>query len=410
MKTELVNGLLTLNVDMVATLTIAVLLLLFGYFLRKKISFFERFCIPAPVIGGLIFAIIALILKQGNIMTIKMDTVFQSPFMIAFFTTVGLGGSLSLLKKGGVPLIIYWLLCGILAVSQNTIGVVFAKLTGIHPVLGVMAGAVSMEGGHGAAAAFGPTAEAMGVAGATTVAIAAATFGLISGGLIGGPLAKYLIDKYNLKPKSAGSHNIESFEEAVGATNKTHITTNMVMIHMAVITVCMTIGAMVSGWFSTATGFSLPGYVGAMFIAVIFRNINDRLHIVNLDYYTIDLMGNVSLGIFLSMALMTLKLWELLGLAVPLFIILAAQVVFILLYTVFVVFRMLGKDYDAAVMAAGMAGHGLGATPNAIANMSAVTEKYGPSAKAFLIVPLVGAVLIDLIGLPNIVWFMNLFK
>lgn len=410
MKTEVVKGLLTLNVDMVATLAIAILLLLFGYFLRKKVSFFERFCIPAPVIGGLIFAIVALMLKQGNIMAIKMDTVFQSPFMIAFFTTVGLGGSFGLLKKGGVPLIIYWLLCGILAVSQNIIGVVFAKLTGIHPILGVLAGAVAMEGGHGAAAAFGKTAESMGVTGASTVAIAAATFGLICGGLIGGPIAKFLIDKYNLKPGTADKYGAGSFEEVVGATENTKITTNMVMVHMAVITVCMTIGAMASAWFSKATGLSLPGYVGAMFVAVAFRNINDKLHIVKLDYYTVDLMGNVSLGIFLSMALMTLKLWELMDLAVPLFIILVAQVTFMLLYTIFVVFRMLGKDFDAAVMASGMAGHGLGATPNAIANMGAVTEKYGPSPKAFLIVPLVGAFLIDLIGLPNIVWFMNFFK
>lgn len=410
MKTEFVQGLLTLKVDMIASLAIAILLLLFGNFLRKKVTFFTRFCIPAPVIGGLIFSMFVFMLKQGNVISISMDTTFQSPFMIAFFTTVGLGGSFGLLKKGGVPLIIYWILCGIMAIAQNVIGVFFANLTGIHPVLGVMAGAVSMEGGHGAAAAFGPTAEAMGVTGATTVAVAAATFGLISGGLIGGPIAKYLIDKYRLSPYSDDKYDMGSFEEAVGANEKTKITTNLVMTHMAVITVCMTVGSIASTWFSDTTGLSLPGYVGAMFIAVIFRNINDKINLVKLDYYTIDLMSNVSLGIFLSMALMTLKLWELSGLAGPLLVILMAQVVFIILYTIFIVFRFLGKDFDAAVMAAGMAGHGLGATPNAMANMGSVTEKYGPSPKAFLIVPLVGAFLIDLIGIPNIVWFMNMFK
>ncbi|MGH4117227.1 sodium/glutamate symporter [Clostridium sp.] len=410
MKTELIEGLLTLKVDMVATLATAVLILLFGYYLITKVSFFKKFCIPAPVIGGLLFSILALILKQSGIITISMDTTFQSPFMIAFFTTVGLGASFKLLKKGGTCLIIYWLLCGVLAISQSVIGVVFAKITGVHPMFGIMAGTVSMEGGHGGAAAFGKTAEAMGFTGSTTIAIAAATFGLICGGLIGGPIAKHLIDKYKLKPSTSNKYDAKSFEDTVGVSENTKITTTIVMTHMAIITVCMTIGSIGSVWFSSITGFSLPGYVGAMFVAVAFRNINDKLKIVNLDYYTIDLMGNVSLGIFLSMALMTLKLWELVGLAGPLLIIVSIQVVFVILYTVFVVFKFLGKDFDAAVMAAGMAGHGLGATPNAIANMGAVTEKYGPSPKAFLIVPLVGAFLIDLIGIPTIVFFMNLFK
>ncbi|MGV8981635.1 sodium/glutamate symporter [Clostridium sp.] len=410
MKTELVKGLFTLKVDMVATLATAILLLLLGYWLIKKVSFFRKFCIPAPVIGGLLFSILTLVLKQSGLITISMDTTFQSPFMIAFFTTIGLGASFKLLKKGGKCLIVYWLLCGILAITQNVIGVVFAKITGIHPMFGIMAGAVSMEGGHGAAAAFGKTAEAMGITGSTTVAIAAATFGLISGGLIGGPIAKHLIDKYKLKPSTSNEYDVKSFENVVGDTGNTKITTTMVMTHMAIITVCMTIGSIGSGWFSTVTGLSLPGYVGAMFVAVAFRNINDKMHIAKLDYYTVDLMGSVSLGIFLSMALMTLKLWELVGLAGPLLIIVSAQVVFIIFYTIFVVFKFLGKDFDAAVMAAGMAGHGLGATPNAIANMGAVTEKYGQSAKAFLIVPLVGAFLIDLIGIPTIVLFMNFFK
>ncbi|SFB02393.1 sodium/glutamate symporter [Clostridium frigidicarnis] len=410
MKTELVDGLLTLKVDMVATLAIAILLLLLGYFLIKKINFFRKFCIPAPVIGGLLFSIFAFVLKQSGIITISMDTTFQSPFMIAFFTTIGLGASFKLLKKGGKCLIIYWILCGILAISQNVVGVIFAKITGIHPMFGIMAGSVSMEGGHAGAAAFGKTAEAMGVSGSTTVAIAAATFGLIFGGIIGGPIAKYLIDKYKLKPTTTDKYDVESFENVVSDTENTRITTNVVMTHMAVITVCMTIGAIASEWFSEATGLSLPGYVGAMFVAVVFRNINDKKHITKLDYYTIDLMGNTSLGIFLSMALMTLKLWELTGLAGPLLIIVIAQVVFMILYAIFVVFKFIGKDFDAAVMAAGMAGHGLGAAPNAIANMGAVTEKYGPSPKSFLIVPLVGAFLIDLIGIPTIVFFMNFFK
>lgn len=410
MKTEIINGLLTLKVDMIATLALALLLLFLGSFLRKRINFFERFCIPAPVIGGLLFSILALILKQSNIIIISMDTTFQSPFMIAFFTTVGLGASFGLVKKGGKPLIIYWILCSILAVAQNAIGVATAKLVGIHPVLGVMMGAVSMEGGHGAAAAFGPMAEGLGVASATTVAVAAATFGLISGGLIGGPIAKHLIDKYNLKPTEVEELEGQSYREAAGISEKANITSTAFLLQLMVITVCMTIGAMASSWITKKTGAALPGYVGAMFTAVIFRNINDKFKLVKLDLYTIDLIGDVSLGIFLSMALMTLKLWELANLAGPMVVVLMSQVIFMLIYTIFIVFKALGQDFDAAVMASGMAGHGLGATPNAIANMGAVTEKYGPSTKAFLIVPLVGAFLIDLIGIPNIVWFINFFK
>ncbi|KAJ50461.1 ESS family glutamate:Na+ symporter [Clostridium tetanomorphum] len=409
MKTEIIKGVLTLKIDMVSTLTLALLLLFLGNYLRKKVNFFERFCIPAPVIGGLLFSILALILKQSNIITISMDTTFQSPFMIVFFTTIGLGGSFGLVKKGGRLLLIYWLLCCILAVMQNVIGVSMAKLTGLHPLLGVLMGAVSMEGGHGAAAAFGPTVEGLGVSGATTVAVAAATFGLISGGLIGGPIAKHLIDRYNLKPTEESELESESYREIAGISEKASVTSHIFLIQLAVISVCMTIGSIACAWIAK-TGTVLPGYVGAMFTAVIFRNINDKLKLVKLDFYTIDLIGDVALGIFLSMALMTLKLWELASLAGPMLIVVISQVVFISLYTIFVVFRLLGKNFDAAVMAAGMAGHGLGATPNAIANMSAVTEKYGPSTKAFLIVPLVGAFLIDLVGIPNIVYFINIFK
>ncbi|WP_125152777.1 sodium/glutamate symporter [Clostridium rectalis] len=409
MKTEIIEGILTLKVDMVSTLTLAILLLFLGNFLKKKVKFFEKFCIPAPVIGGLLFSIVALILKQSNVVNISMDITLQSPFMLVFFTTIGLGGSFALVKKGGVPLIIYWLLCCILAIMQNIIGVVAAKAVNLHPLLGVMMGSVSMEGGHGAAAAFGPVAEGLGIEGATTVAIAAATFGLISGGLIGGPIAKMLIDKYDLTPNEESKEKSKSYKEVAGIKDIGKVTSQMFLIQLAVISVCMSIGSLICDWIAK-TGTVLPGYVGAMFVAVIFRNINDKLSIVKLDFYTIELIGDVALGIFLSMALMTLKLWELANLAGPMLIVVICQVVFIALYTIFVVFRFLGKDFDAAIMVAGMAGHGLGATPNAMANMSSVTEKYGHSTKAFLIVPLVGAFLIDLVGIPTIIWFINTFK
>ncbi|WP_164971432.1 sodium/glutamate symporter [Clostridium tetani] len=409
MKREIIEGILTLKIDMVTTLTLAILMFFLGDLLKKKVNFFERFCIPSPVIGGLLFSIFTLILKQANVITITMDATFQSPFMLVFFTTIGLGGSFSLLKKGGKPLIIYWALCGILAVSQNLIGVYMAKVVNLHPLLGVLMGAASMEGGHGAAAAFGNDVEKLGITGATTVALAAATFGLIAGGLIGGPITKTLIDKYNLKPSEEEQKEDVSYKEVAGITDKGNITAYGFLMHLGIITVCMTLGSIAGGWVR-AGGTVLPGYVGAMFIAVIFRNLNDKFNFIKLDFYTIDLMGDIALSIFLSMALMTLKLWELANLAGPMFVVLITQVVFIALYTVFVTFRLLGKDFDAAIMCAGMLGHGLGATPNAIANMSTVSEKYGASTKAFLIVPLVGAFLIDLIGIPNIIYFINVFK
>lgn len=407
---EITKDIFNVNFDMVATLALATLLLLLGNYLRKKVNFLEKFCIPGPVIGGLLFAIIIFILKTSDVMNIEMDTTLQSPFMIAFFTTIGLGASFSLIKKGGKLLIIYWILCGGLAIFQNIIGILGARITNINPLIGIMCGAVSMEGGHAAAASFGATIEGLGVNGAITIGMAAATFGVICGGIIGGPVSRYLIDKYNLKPSSDDSIENISVEETAGIKLSDSFNSNTMITQIAIIASCMTIGNLFGIWFSNAMGVVLPGYVGAMFVAVLFRNLNDKIKIVNMDLYSVDIISNVCLGIFLTMALMTIKLWELAGLAGPMIIIVAAQVIFITLYGIFIGFRVLGKDFDAAVMVSGMLGHGLGATPNALANINSVTSKYGNSMKAFLIVPLVGAFLIDLIGIPTIVAFINFFS
>lgn len=410
MEFEIIDGIKTINLDMIATVALGSLLLLFGNFLKRKIKLLEKFCIPGPVIGGLLFAIIIFILKTSNMLNISMDTTLQSPFMIAFFTTIGLGASFNLLKKGGKLLIIYWILCGLLSIAQNLIGVIGAKITNINPLIGIMCGAVSMEGGHGAAASFGATVESLGVNGAVTIGMAAATFGLMCGGLIGGPISRYLIDKYKLTPNKNEVNNNVSVEDVAGVKLSDSFTSNTMIVQIAVIASCMTIGSVVGTWFSDITGIVLPGYVGAMFIAVIFRNLNDKFNIVNLDLYSIDIISNICLGIFLTMALMTIKLWELSGLAGPMIVIVAAQVIFIALYGAFIAFRILGKDFDAAIMVSGMLGHGLGATPNALANINSVTSKYGNSTKAFLIVPLVGAFLIDLVAIPTIVTFINFFS
>lgn len=407
MNLLLQDGIYTLELSMIATLALALSLLFLGRFLRKKVYVLDRFCIPAPVIGGLLFSILTLFLHQTNLFSIKMDTTFQSPFMLVFFTCIGLNASLKLVKKGGKSLLIYWLLCCFLAISQNTIGVILAKVVNIHPLLGVMMGAVSMEGGHGAAGAFGPEAEALGATGAAVVAMAAATFGLVSGGLIGGPLAKYLITKHNLTPSP---ENLSVKKEVADQNVDISIfNANNILAHLAIISICMTTGLVIASLLKSNFGIALPGYVGAMFTAVFVRNLNDAKKTFSLHSQVIENLGDIGLGIFLSMALMSLKLWELADLAIPMFVILFVQVLWLALYVLFVVFRMLGKDFDAAIMVAGMAGHGLGATPNAIANMTTVTEKFGPSTKAFLIVPLCGAFLIDLVGIPCIVWFINAF-
>ncbi|SDF67909.1 sodium/glutamate symporter [Sporolituus thermophilus] len=409
MSFELVNKVWVMKLDIVATVAISVLLLMFGSWVRRTFPFFVRFCIPAAVIGGFSFSILAWALKEANLLTFKLDTTLQMPFMIAFFTTVGLGGSLGLIKKGGKSLIIYLVSCWILAVMQNVVGAGTAMLTGIHPVLGVMAGAVSLEGGMGAASAFGPTAEQLGVQGAFVVAVASATYGLISGGLMGGPLAKWLIERYDL-PIETSEENLEGLHQAVTAEQDDPVTSDKVLSMMALILVVMVLGALGSAKIKDATGFVLPGYVGAMFVAVLFRNINDIKPFVKMHDKTVDLIADVSLGIFLTMAMMSLKIWELYSLALPLIIILAVQTVFMFIFCIYFLFPLLGRNYDAAVMCAGMIGHGLGATPNAVANMSAVAERYGVvSRKAFLIVPLCGAVLIDIVGIPNIVWFINYF-
>ncbi|MFJ5770809.1 sodium/glutamate symporter [Psychrobacillus sp. NPDC093180] len=396
---------MTLALDQTTTIFLSIALLVLGTYLVKKVGFLNKFCIPAPVVGGLLFALLATIAKSLDLFEITLDTSLQGLFMLTFFTTVGLGASFKLVKLGGKLLVIYWLACGFLALAQNTIGVSMAYLFDLHPLIGMMAGAVSMEGGHGAATAFGQTVEDLGINSALSIGVAAATFGLVAGGLIGGPVVKYLITKYDLKSTETDEVTEVDIEEEGKA-----ITTNTFFTQLLLITFCMALGTYLGGLFSSATGFVLPGYVGAMFVAVIVRNIVDKFNPKTVDMKSIGLVSDISLGIFLSMALMSIKLWEIADLALPLIAIVVVQVIFIVLFGILVLFRLLGKNYDAAVMVAGFTGHGLGATPNAMANMAAVTERFGPSKKAYLVVPIVGAFLIDVFAMPIIIATINLFQ
>ncbi|MDY2980347.1 MAG: sodium/glutamate symporter [Fusobacterium sp.] len=393
--------------DMVGTIAMGLISLFVGKKLKEKLVFLDRFGIPAAVIGGILFALVHLIMKICHIGSISYDTTLQTPFMVVFFTTIGLGSSIAGLKKGGKLLVIFWILSGIMTFMQTVIGVSLAKVTGINPLLGVMAGSVSMSGGHGSAGAFGQTIEELGVTGGLTVALSAATFGLIAGGLLGSPLAVHLIKKFNLKPKDVvNKEEVQKKDD----TEKREITLSSMMSHVSMLSIVMTIGIALSTLLKTKFGIALPSYVGAMFVAIIFNNLNIKFKWLDMDRNLINIIGETSLNIFLSMALISLKLWELAALAIPLLIILFSQVLFMWLYTRFIVFKAMGGDYDAAVMVSGMCGSGLGATTNAMINMGEISGKYGYTVNPYLIVPLTGAFLIDIFQMPVIITAINMFK
>lgn len=407
MKFELIEGLTSISVDSTVTLAFAAILLLLGYFVKNKVKLLDKYCIPAPVIGGFIFMFITWIGHTTGTFAFSFENIFQSAFMLAFFTTVGLGASYKLLVKGGKLLIVYWLVAGVVSILQNILGIAISKVIGLEAPYALLASAISMIGGHGAALSYGTTFGEMGYEAAPLVGAAAATFGLISAVLIGGPLGRRLIVKYNLKPEEDSSFDTSVTDINASAGHK--LSSLDIIKNVAAILVCMAFGSIIAGWISKSINMGFPTYVGAMFVAVILRNINEKANFYKFDFNLVDEIGNVMLNLYLSLALMTLKLWELSGLIGGVFIVVFAQVLLLALVGYFVVFRILGKNYDAAVMVAGLAGHGLGATPSAIVNMTAVNEKYGMSRKAMMIVPIVGAFLVDIIYQPQTIWFIKTF-
>ena len=401
------NGILNINLDSILTLALAVIVLLVGYGVKNRSAFLRKYCIPAPVVGGFLFMFITFIGYKTNSFNFAYENVFQSTFMLAFFTTVGLGANLKILKSGGKLLIIYWLLCGLLSLVQNTIGIGVSKAVGLESAYGMLASSVSMIGGHGAAMSYGSTFAKMGYEQAPVVGAAAATFGLIFGVLIGGPLGRRLIVKNDLKPiddnfDSSALDNL--FKE-----EKVELTNLDIIKNVAAIIICMALGTLVSKQIGKLIDMDFPDYVGAMFIAVILRNLNEKAHFYKFNGNLVDGIGDVMLNLYLALALMTLKLWELQDLMGGVLVVLICQVIFMLIYSYFVVFRVLGKNYDAAVMCAGLCGHGLGATPSAIVNMTAINEEYGMSRKAMMIAPIVGAFLVDIIYQPIVLTFIKTF-
>lgn len=396
----------TLDLNIVSTLILSIVLYLFGNFLTKKIYILNKLCIPSPVVGGLTFSLLVFILEYLGLVNISMNTLLMPYFMSFFFTIVGLNVSFKLLKKGGKVLIIYWLLCAILGFSQNILTFLSSKLLNINPLLALMCGSISMEGGHGYSLAFGKTLESLGIENACNVGFASATLGLIMGGIIGGPIAKILIEKYHLK--SSNVHKVNKSSAIKNNTSILNITDTSFFEQILIVLVSMSIGSALANIINVYFHIVVPSIVGCIFVAVIFRNFNDKAKVMIMDFKLLDFLQDLSLGMFLTMALMSIDFFTLSSLFGPIVFIVICQVIFIVIFATTFAFRALGRDYDAAVMISGMLGHGLGATPNALANMGSVTNKYGPSPNAYLVVPLVAAFLLDIFSIPCILFFINI--
>ena len=404
---------INLDLNIVSTLILAIVLCLFGNFIKNKFSIFNKVCIPTPVIGGLFFSLLIFILRKFGILEITIDTSLMPCFLSIFFIIVGFCINIFSAKGGGKLLFLYWLLCAILGLCQNLIAVFSSKLLHIKPLLGFMCGSVSMEGGHGYSLAFGKTIESLGIENACAIGIAAATLGLITGGLLGGPVGRFLIYKYDLKPLKGGSRLFKSNKnQNTIKTNKPKIQFTPIgfLENILILLLIMNISFFVSNIINLKTNIIIPNIVIGMLLSVIINNFNIKKQVFEFYEDLFEFIQNISLDIFLTMALMSIDLYALSSLLGPILIIVFFQVLFVLIYGVFICFRVLGKDYDAAIMISGLIGHTLGATPNALANMSTLTSKYGKSETAFLIVPMVGAFLLDAFSMPCILFFINFLK
>ncbi|MDH2505252.1 sodium/glutamate symporter [Acinetobacter baumannii] len=390
------------------TLISAVIVLLLGRFLVNRIDFLKRYNIPEPVAGGLVAAVVSLLVHTFWGYSIVFSSELQTSFMLVFFASIGLSANFMKLKEGGTTLVIFLICVASFIVVQNAVGMSLATLLGLDPLIGLIAGSITLTGGHGTAGAWGEILESQhGIQGALALGMASATFGLIIGGVIGGPLAKLLINRYSLAQAKTNAEiqqrdtHVEQNSDDLAPFENPHqvrlITADNAITTLGMFAACLAFAEFMTG-FSKGTWFELPTFVWALGGGVILRNILESVLKVDIFDRAIDVFGNASLSLYLAMALLSLKLWQLADLAGPLVVILGAQTLTMALYAAFVTFRVMGKNYDAAVLAAGHCGFGMGATPTAVANMQAITNMYGPSHKAFLIVPLCGAFFVDLIN------------
>ena len=426
----------SIELDMIQTAGIGALALIVGMVLTRKVAFLQKFCVPSPVSGGIIFSLITLILYGWCDVEVSFDGTLKDVFMLAFFTSVGFQSDLKVLKQGGKLLVIMLTLLVAIIALQNLMPMGITRLMGVDPLIGMAAGSISMTGGHGTAGGFASVLEGMGLHGAGTIGMAAATFGLIAGSMIGGPLAERIVrtkltheqmqaPDEDIDPAMAG---IESDEASPTGRKKRLSTNEQEFQQYAKASYCIILvmgGGTILSWLLAKTGITFPTYFGALILAAIARNTLGFISYKEddgenqssgkwvkaeklLDMERIISVGNICLSMFLGMAMISLKLWELQSLALPLIVILVSQVLMMALFAYMVAFPLLGRDYDAAVLCAGMCGFGLGATPNAMANMSAVCYKYRYTVKPFLIVPIIGAMFADLINTGIISIFLNI--
>lgn len=408
-----------LELDMLQTAGLGALALVLGMCLTRRVKWLQRFCIPSPVSGGIVFSVVSLMLYKLWNVELVFDGTLKDVFMLVFFTSVGFQSNLKVLRRGGSTLLLMLGVLAFIIVVQNVLPLGIAWIMGVNPLVGMAAGSISMAGGHGTAGGFSAVLEGMGLSGAGTIAMAAATFGLIMGSVTGGPLAERLIrtkltaehlepKDYEVDPAMAG---LES-DEASPAGRAKHISSNEQEFQQYAkatyaLLIVVAAGSLMS-WLLQQTGVTFPTYFGALIVAAIVRNVAETCKLTpKMELDKIVSVGNICLSVFLGMAMVSLKLWELESLALPLVVMLVAQVVAMALIAYFVAFNILGRDYDAAVLVAGICGFGLGATPNAMANMSAVCYKYHYSVKPFLIVPIIGAMFVDLINTGFTTMFLN---
>ncbi|MGY0633732.1 sodium/glutamate symporter [Luteimonas sp. A478] len=396
-----------LQLDAVQTLALAGIALFLGYGLCRWVPVLGKYNLPPPVIGGLVFAIAVWIAHARDTTLFVLDTSLQTPLMIAFFTTIGMNASLRLLKISGTQVMIFLGLASGFAVFQNLLGMAVAVGFDLHPLFGVLAGSTTLTGGPATGLAFAPLFEEAGVVGAESIAVASAMAGIVLGGLVGGPAITVMIRRFRLSPSSQQAQ-VSPDLETTGPAPSEAVREFNALKSIVTLLIAMWLGAWVSGWIS-ATGITLPAYVGAMLVGAAIRNLDDRTGWIGLSVPTTDLIGNVCLALFLSVALMNLKLWELAGLALPLVLNLVLQVGAVVAFCI-VVFRVMGRDYDAAIMGGGFIGFMLGTTANAMAVMRALVERYGAAPRAFLVAPLVGAFFIDFTNALIITGFINFWS
>ena len=408
-----------LKLDLIQTLAFGGVILFLGYGIRRAVPLLSRYNLPAPIVGGLLVALAVLIARGQGVTLFEFDTTLQSPLMIAFFTCIGFGASLSLLRVGGPQVLMFFGIATVFAILQNVIGVVIASLFGLHPLFGVLAGSVTLTGGPATGLAFAPLFEQAGVTGAASIAIAAAMAGIVAGGIIGGPVGTFIIERHKLSkaratpariPISTAESIVESRvpEPAARAPEGEDNEAYAVLKAVVAILVAMWLGSWVSKG-CAALGLTLPAYIGAMLVAAAIRNLDDVTHWIGLPRRIVDDIGAVALALFLVVALMTLKLWDLAGLALPLVSILLVQVVLVALVCLWPVFQLMGRDYQSAVMSGGFIGFMLGTTANAMAVMRTLVERYGPAPRAFLVAPMVGAFFIDFTNALIITACLNIF-